>query len=557
LQATGSPTSWSVTGLPAGMSFNSSTGTLTGTPTAINKSEISLTATNATGTSLPTKIGLGVLNPEDPTITTNRLVDGEVGLEYYARIFSNQNTNASYAVNQLPSGLSLNSNTGEITGIPASSGVTSVQITAINTIASRNKTLQIEIKQKQSGKLYSDSLSYKGAFALPIDSSSSNAGGFAYRPVSAQRPNGSLYIGSIRRNSNNDLVNDSVSEVSISTPSMYASVANMQESSVLSGLRANVTQDQINQTDLDADQAGGGAAVLRGLFVDGNKLIISALAVYVNNSKQTYSHFVKSSLDLSTSGNVSAPLRIQFPQPSGWVRNPSAWSGRITGGYMCKIPASWQAAFGADMLTGNVGGSIVTSLSRGPALVSFNSADLGVQIPCAGKMLLGYDTGSELNPDGDDAVVSNPYWNQACALSGVIWPDGTDSVLFFGSQASGTYMYKPGTPGNPYPDAWPVDSEGNAAWPYLFTVYAYDANDLLLVSQGTKNSNAVKPYSVWRLSIPVYDGWIDKPPKLAGGVCLQPASDSPTGKARIFLAINNQDKRNFTNNCVVHVLELN
>lgn len=49
--ATDTPTSWAATGTPAGLSFNTTTGILTGTPTTPGLSTLSVTATNGTGTS--------------------------------------------------------------------------------------------------------------------------------------------------------------------------------------------------------------------------------------------------------------------------------------------------------------------------------------------------------------------------------------------------------------------------------------------------------------------------------------------------------------------------
>ena len=50
IAATSTPTSYGATGLPAGLSVNSATGLISGTPTATGTSTVTLSATNAAGT---------------------------------------------------------------------------------------------------------------------------------------------------------------------------------------------------------------------------------------------------------------------------------------------------------------------------------------------------------------------------------------------------------------------------------------------------------------------------------------------------------------------------
>ena len=60
LSATNSPISYSLTGLPAGLSFNSTTGAVSGTPSAAGTYTLTATATNSLGVGAPTALTLSV-----------------------------------------------------------------------------------------------------------------------------------------------------------------------------------------------------------------------------------------------------------------------------------------------------------------------------------------------------------------------------------------------------------------------------------------------------------------------------------------------------------------
>ena len=89
-------------------------------------------------------------------------------------------------------------------------------------------------------------------------------------------------------------------------------------------------------------------------------------------------------------------------------------------------------------------------------------------------------------------------FNLATTMAGVVFPEGTRSVLFFGRQGLGKYCY-----GEASDCGDPVQtSKGGHAYPYAYYVWAYDALDLAAVKSGQRQPWDVKPYAVWELDFP-------------------------------------------------------
>ena len=146
ITATGTPTSYGVTGtLPSGLTVNTSTGLISGTPASVGTSSISVTATNAGGTgSAPVDI---TIQPPAPVITSASTASGAVGAAFSYQITAS-NSPTSYGVTgTLPAGLSLNASTGEISGTPSATGTSSVTIGATNAGGTATAALSITIAQ--------------------------------------------------------------------------------------------------------------------------------------------------------------------------------------------------------------------------------------------------------------------------------------------------------------------------------------------------------------------------------------------------------------------------
>jgi hypothetical protein len=123
------PTSFSATGLPAGFSINTSTGVISGTPTATSSTNVTIGATNASGTGTAT-LAL-TISPPLPAITSALTASGVTGTAFSYTI-AGSNSPTSYNATNRPAGLSINTSTGVISGTPTAAGTTNVAISATN-----------------------------------------------------------------------------------------------------------------------------------------------------------------------------------------------------------------------------------------------------------------------------------------------------------------------------------------------------------------------------------------------------------------------------------------
>ncbi len=151
LAATGgtTPYTWSITvgTLPNGLSLNSSSGTITGTPTATGTSNITVQVKD-TNSSTATK-ALSITINAPPSITTASLPAGTQNAAYSATLAATGGTTPytwSITVGTLPNGLSLNSSSGAITGTPTATGTSNITVQVKDTNSSTaTKALSITI----------------------------------------------------------------------------------------------------------------------------------------------------------------------------------------------------------------------------------------------------------------------------------------------------------------------------------------------------------------------------------------------------------------------------
>jgi hypothetical protein len=221
------------------------------------------------------------------------------------------------------------------------------------------------------------------------------------------------------------------------------------------------------------------------------QMVVSAYTYYAGSP--TASHFSRST-DLNSAA-AAGPFNISA--------GIGPWAVSFVSGYMGGIPAAWQAALGGPALTGDCCLGVVSRTSYGPAAFAFDPANL---TPTAAQPLVYYDGGGDPTHatlgNWVNSGPPNPLYNSSSVVTGVVFPEGSSSVLFFGTQGLGPACYGPGGSGA----GECVDPEGSAkgvhGYPYVYYVWAYDAHDLAAVHAGAKKPWEVKPYAVWSLNLP-------------------------------------------------------
>lgn len=142
ITATNSPTSYSATGLPSWLTLNSSTGVLSGTPSAAGTTTSIIRATNASGTGSANLVITVYPFTNPPVVNSPTSAPATVGVAFSYQITAT-NSPTSYTATNLPAGLTLNSSSGVISGTIDTGGIYNVTIGAKNVAGTGTAALSI------------------------------------------------------------------------------------------------------------------------------------------------------------------------------------------------------------------------------------------------------------------------------------------------------------------------------------------------------------------------------------------------------------------------------
>jgi hypothetical protein len=143
--ATGSPSSYTATPLPPGLTFDSAHGILGGTPTDPGTTQIQLTASNSGGTGMATlTLTVQPAPSSGPVITSGTSITARTGQAFSFDVFTiGGSATARLSATGLPPGLSADPVTGVISGTPTADGSFGVTLTVTDEGVTNTFTLQL------------------------------------------------------------------------------------------------------------------------------------------------------------------------------------------------------------------------------------------------------------------------------------------------------------------------------------------------------------------------------------------------------------------------------
>lgn len=232
------PRTWSLASgsalLPPGLTLNATTGSISGTPTSAVTRNITVRVTDSATPAATTTRSLSITISGAPTITTTTLPGGTVGVAYSTTLVASGGTTPrtwSVFAGSLPTGLTLNTISGAITGTPTVAVASSFTIRVTDSAgATTNRNLSITVVPAIVST----------AFILPSLHLSLNGGddnGFQTNPTNAFAFDGALAVDS---NSGDQLTIPSCTSGASDKHSFYGFNLNIPAGSTIRGIEVRL-----------------------------------------------------------------------------------------------------------------------------------------------------------------------------------------------------------------------------------------------------------------------------------------------------------------------------
>ena len=290
-------------------------------------------------------------------------------------------------------------------------------------------------------------LVYVGAFRVPQGTynSTSFAGdtyvNAQYQPLTFNPVNNSLFLG---QKPSTESGIKRIGEISIPALKKASDIGfDVNQLNIATVLQAPT---DISNGDFDKLRTEGAIpsaearAQLGGLYVYNNKLYGTAWSYYDASATNGVRSHWSANLNWTNATGFSG-LHTVGTSPTGISAN-----GGFVGGYMVEVPDEYKTSIGFPLLTGRTGGPITSRSSYGPSLWGFDPATFSGDNPASAQFLIGYpDNHQTLGGYNDSPSLT---FNRGTSNRGVIWPEGSDSILVFGNTGLGIDYDETGFPTN-------------------------------------------------------------------------------------------------------------
>ncbi len=143
IAAANQPTTFSATGLPAGLTVNAATGLISGAPTAVGVSTVSITAQNTAGSDTKT-LTITIVLPPAPIISSPLTAGASLTAPFTYQITAT-NAPTTYSVGALPSWLTYTAATHTLSGTATAVGNYTISMTVTNSGGTDTKNLVITV----------------------------------------------------------------------------------------------------------------------------------------------------------------------------------------------------------------------------------------------------------------------------------------------------------------------------------------------------------------------------------------------------------------------------
>ncbi len=412
ITATNTPTSYGATGLPAGLSVNTTSGLISGTPTASGTSTVTLSATNSTGTGQAT-LTLTVAVAA-PVITSATTANGTVGTAFSYQITAT-NSPTSYGATGLPAGLSVNTTSGLISGTPTASGTSTVTLSATNAGGTGHATLTLTI-----------------AVAAPVITSATTASGTVGTAFSYQI-------------------------TATNTPTSYGATG------LPAGLSVNTTSGLISGTPttaatstvtLSATNAGGTGQATLTLTITAAAPVITSATTANGTVGTAFSYQITATNAPTSYGATGLPAGLSVNTTSGLISGTPTTAATST----ITLSATNSTGTGHATLTLTVTtGGVVSSVQTIAAQASSSAASLSLSFvtnTAAGDLIMvAFDYDTNTVPSSVTDSQGNTFTQVGSQLTS---PGGTRSVVYYAKNIKGGA------------DKVTVNLSGTSAWIELY-----------------------------------------------------------------------------------------